>query len=261
MKISLIWGPLCLAAAFGIVGCASQAEDDSYVGWQCSGGKRSDNWTCEQQEVKDGKPVSPAVESEKVDVVISTEVNDIELEPMPKPKQAKLIYVGIPRQQWRESLPTLTAEPVISDGEEQDTLRRPRRLPERQPDPVSLSATAPVKQAPMTGEQKEPLSSEANPQQAAVTESNRGFTLQLGAFRTQVQLQAFILDHQLKALPSRQFETHRNDEVWHVITWGQFNTPAEAEQAWAKEALNYPNVQPWVRPLNTLKDAVLALDS
>ena len=43
------------------------------------------------------------------------------------------------------------------------------------------------------------------------------------------------------------FKTKSDDQVWHLLTWGEFETPVEALQAWEQQAVNYPKVEPLVR--------------
>ncbi len=256
---------LLLITALGLSSCsANKGKDDTYVDWRCSGNKRSDNWSCQPLEIKNGQPVNSGQlvnnsqlvndSGEKTSVVSATAkaATPAKADATETPKA---VYVQVPRHQWRTQLPTLTAEPVIPDNiEGVGHLRKPRSLPVRQPAPVSLDSgerLRPKRNDP--AHVVETAQEEKNNDAVQLLAPEPGFTVQLGAFKTENQLQQFIRDNRLETLQFNHVTTHKDDAVWHLVTWGHFGTPAEARQAWSQREERYPKVESWVRPLGSLQ--------
>ncbi|MBQ0711494.1 MAG: SPOR domain-containing protein [Porticoccus sp.] len=237
------------------LGCATTQDEDSYIGWHCSGDKRSDDWTCEQRKVKNGQVVDEPIQDTKT----ASAVDDNR-----EPEKAELVYAGIPNQSWRKQLPTLTNAKVMTGtpGERRSNLKA---LPPRQPEPVSSVVAYPLasdsdsitvsEPAPRDTATVVPINEPAIDQGQVAPSSLPGFTLQLGAFKTKEQLQSFIGDNRLENLSVSHVQISSEQDIWHVLTWGEFETPAKALQAWDQQVANYPNVAPWVRPLSTLQTA------
>ncbi|MEH6466159.1 MAG: SPOR domain-containing protein [Porticoccus sp.] len=246
-----------LIAISSTLGCATNDEADSYIGWHCSGDKRSDDWTCEQRMVKNGQVVDEPIKGAEGASTASSKDSR-------EPEQAELVYAGIPSQSWRKQLPTLTNADVTPSvpGKRASNLRA---LPPRQSEPVSSVVAYPlandsdsitVSEPAQTDTATVTLISESvtDPGQVAPS-SLSGYTLQLGAFKTKEQLQRFISDNSLDNLPVSRIQILFEQDIWHVLTWGKFQTPAEALQAWGQQVADYPKVEPWVRPLSTLQTA------
>lgn len=238
-----------------MLGCATNDEEDSYIGWHCSGDKRSDDWTCEQRRVKNGQVVDEPIQDTKT----ASAVDDNR-----EQEKAELVYAGIPNQSWRKQLPTLTNARVMTGipGKHPNNLKA---LPPRQPEPVSSVVAYPLASDSDSITVSEPVQTdtatvapinEPVTDQSQVTPSSlSGFTLQLGAFKTREQLQSFISDNSLENLSVSHAQISSDQDIWHVLTWGEFETPAKALHAWDQQEANYPKVEPWVRPLSTLQTA------
>lgn len=237
------------------LGCATNDDEDSYIGWHCTGDKRSDDWTCEQRRVKNGQVVDEPIQDTKT---ASAADDNRELE------KAELVYAGIPNQSWRKQLPTLTNARVMTGvlGKHPNNLKA---LPPRQPEPVSSVVAYPLasnSDSITVGESVQvdtatvaPINEPVADQSQVTPSSLSGFTLQLGAFKTKEQLQSFISDNSLENLSVSHVQISSDQDTWHVLTWGEFETPAKALQAWDQRGANYPKVEPWVRPLSTLQTA------
>ena len=239
-------------------GCATNEEEGSYIGWYCSGDKRSDDWTCQQRTIKDGLPVDDSIAKTKaISAPSSQEGVD--------PEKEDLVVAGFPSQKWRQQLPTLTNTAVAIDVPGSESRRSNlKKLPPRQPEPVSRVSAYPVSansEMHAIGEVVEENTETAIVASDKLLESDRampsspsGFTVQLGAFRTESQLKSFIGENHLEDLSVSHVQTKSDDQVWHLLTWGEFETPVEALQAWEQQAVNYPKVEPWVRPLLSRQD-------
>lgn len=244
---------LGLMAAAGLLlsACSSQdGDDDSYVGWVCSGARNSDNWTCEMGEVRAGQPVVP-----KAPVKTTAAAS-----PPSDQKQSAAVteIAGFPSQEWRSQLPSLTSEPVLSQTGDSSTPEPIKKLPPRVAEPLAKarpelknSSRPPVEQ-PLVQAVTEP----AQPLHAVdVAGAGSGYTLQLGAFSDEPQLQAFIASHKLGDLHVRTVRAFSKQQYWQVLTWGKFTSPEEARSAWNAIAERYPGVEPWVRPVSSLDSA------
>jgi septal ring-binding cell division protein DamX len=245
-----------LIAISSTLGCATN-EEDSYIGWHCSGDQRSDDWTCEQQMVKNGQVVDEPINDAEGDLTASSKDTR-------EPEQAEPVYTVIPHQTWRKKLPTLTNADVSPSvpGKRASNLRA---MPPRQSEPVSSVVAYPLANDSDSITVSEPEKSEAAtvaPISEPVTDSSQaassspsGFTLQLGAFKTKEQLESFIGDNSLDRLSVSRTQILFEEDVWHVITWGRFQTHTEALKAWNNQGADFPKVKPWARPLSTLKAA------
>ncbi len=234
------------------LGCATNDEEDSYIGWHCSGDKRNNDWTCEQRRVKNGQIVDEPIQDTKT----ASAVDDNR-----ESEKTELVYAGIPNQSWRKQLPTLTNAKVMTGipGERQNNLKA---LPPRQPEPVSSVVAYPLTSGSDSITASEsaqtdtatvvPISDPVTDQGQVTPSTLSGFTLQLGAFKTKEQLQSFISDNSLESLSVSHIQISSDQDIWHVLTWGEFETPAEALQAWDQQVVNYPKIEPWVRPLGSL---------
>jgi len=250
--IKLLGNGFLLLAMLCTLGCATTQDEDSYIGWHCSGDKRSDDWTCEQRKVKNGQVVDEPIQDTKT----ASAVDDNR-----EPEKAELVYAGIPNQSWRKQLPTLTNARVMTGvpGKHRNNLKA---LPPRQPEPVSSVVAYPlasdsdsitVSESAQIDTATVAAINEPVTEQDQVTPSSlSGFTLQLGAFKTKEQLQSFISDNSLKNLSVSHVQISSDQAIWHVLTWGEFETPAEALQAWGQHVVNYPKIEPWARPLSSL---------
>jgi septal ring-binding cell division protein DamX len=246
------------------LGCTTTQDDNAYIGWHCSGDKRSDDWACEQRKVKNGQATDGSIQQIKTASAVGENG---------EPKKGKFVYAGIPNQSWRKQLPTLTNAQVMTGipGKRPSNLKA---LPPRQSEPVSSAVVAyplasdsdsitvgesaptdeatvaPIPVAPVT---VTPINDPVIDQGPVTPSPLPGFTLQLVAFKTQEQLQSFISDNRLDKLSVSQAEVLSGGGTWHVLTWGEFETRAKALQAWEQQGVNYPKIEPWARSLSTLK--------
>lgn len=250
---------LLLITALGLSSCsANKGKDDTYVDWRCSGSKRSDNWSCQPLEIKNGQPVNNGQlvnnSGEKTNVASAT-AKAATPATAGATETPKAVYVQVSRHQWRTQLPTLTVEPVIPDNiESAGRPRKPRSLPVRQPDPVSLDRDERLRPSNDPAHVVETAQEEKTNDAVQLLAPEPGFTVQLGAFKSENQLQQFIRDNRLETLQFNHFTMHKDDVVWHLVTWGQFGTPAEARQAWSQREERYPKVESWIRPLGSLQN-------
>ncbi len=245
---------LLLMTTLGLSGCSvNKGHDDTYVDWHCSGSKRSDHWSCQPLEIKNGEPVKNSVEEAKVIAAADKASASAKAGTTETPK---VVYVQVSRHEWRTQLPSLTAAPVIPDNiEGADRLRKPRSLPVRQPDTVLFDrGEAPRPKLNGSALIVEKAREEKANDAVQLLAPELGFTVQLGAFKTENQLQQFIRDNRLETLQFSHFTTRKDDVVWHLVTWGRFGTPAEARQAWNQRADSYPKVESWIRPLGSLQN-------
>lgn len=243
------------------LGCVTTQDEDSYIGWHCSGDKRSDDWTCEQRRVKNGQVVDEPIQDTKT----ASAVDDNR-----EPEKAELVYAGIPNQSWRKQLPTLTNARVMTGipGKHPNNLKA---LPPRQPEPVSSVVAYPLasdsdsiavsESAQTDTATVAPINEPVTDQSQVTPSSLSGFTLQLGAFKTSEQLQSFISDNSLENLSVSHVQLSSDQDIWHVLTWGEFETPAKALHAWDQQEANYPKIEPWVRPLSSLHGGGAPQDS
>ncbi|TNE75923.1 MAG: hypothetical protein EP334_09410 [Gammaproteobacteria bacterium] len=234
-----------------LVACASQNDqDDSYVGWVCNGPRNSDEWSCEMREVKDGQSVVRQVSKREGAEAPS------DSEPGRDPRME---VAGLPSQDWRQQLPSLTSEPVIPPGDSVVQTARPRALSPRVAEPMPIGVPAPQQGGPVDAGHPvvvQVLADTAEPLRAEdVSGARSGYTLQLGAFADVSQLRAFISSHQLNDLAVREFQTVSQQQHWQVLTWGEFESPEEARRAWQQVSERYPGIEPWVRSMSSLDNA------
>lgn len=233
-----------------LVACASQQEEDSYMSWVCSGQKNSANWSCEMREFRNGQMVAVAqpVEEKAASVAAQTE----------QPAAPIMEVAGFPSQQWRQQLPSLTNEPVLAPGESASDIRVNKTSPPRvaEPIPAAWQTTAKPTSSAVDQPVVHTVADDSQPIRASdVTGARSGYTMQLGAFSDEPQLQAFVVAHSLGNLPVRQFRSLSKDRYWQVLTWGEFDSPDEARKAWNAIAKQYPGVEPWVRAVSSLDNA------
>lgn len=232
--------------------CASQdSNDDSYVGWVCDGARNSDNWSCEMQEIRDGQPVLSQAPVKKAAPAAASPDESKEL-------SATKEVAGFPSQDWRKQLPDMTSDPVIPETKNGAIPKTSQKLPPRVAEPFSLGRSERAKNSASSIEQPQvhTISEPAQPLNASdLAGARSGYTLQLGAFADEPQLQAFIVSHQLGGLPVKQFRAFSKQQYWQVLTWGEFNSPEEARGAWQAVSEHYPGVEPWVRSLSSIDSA------
>ncbi|TNF06284.1 MAG: hypothetical protein EP323_05275 [Gammaproteobacteria bacterium] len=232
--------------------CASQdSSDDNYVGWVCNGARNSDNWSCEMQEIRDGQPAVSHAPVKKVAPAAAPPDESKEL-------SAKTEVAGFPSQDWRKQLPDMTSDPVIPAEKSGVIPKTSQKLPARVAEPLTLGRTDRPKSNISTIEQPQvhAISEPSQPLNASdLAGARSGYTLQLGAFVDEPQLQAFIVSHQLGGLPVKQIRAFSKQQYWQVLTWGEFNSPEEARGAWQAVSERYPGIEPWVRSLSSIDSA------
>lgn len=233
-----------------LAACASQQEDDSYTSWVCTGQKNSANWSCEMREFRDGQmvAVAPPVQEKAAPAVAQKE----------QPSDPIMEVAGFPSQQWRQQLPSLTNEPVLAPGENASEIKVNKARPPRvaEPIPTAWQTTAKPTSSAVDQPVVHTIADDSQPIRASdVTGARSGYTMQLGAFSDEPQLQAFVAAHSLANLPVRQFRSFSKEKYWQVLTWGEFESPDEARNAWNAIAKQYPGVEPWVRAVSSLDNA------
>ena len=241
---------ICIVLCSGMLfACSSQDRDDSYVGWVCDGPRNSDDWSCEMREISDGQSVVGKLSEDREADQGDREQSDT---------GRKTAVVGLPKQDWRKQLPSLTSEPAETGDSD-----RPRRIRSKAPrvaEPLSEGwpelqgeEPEPSDEQPVVvqtvDEPVQPLQSED------VSGARSGYTMQLGAFADKTQLDAFVATHHLSNLPVRNYQTFSREKHWQVLTWGEFDSPEAAREAWQRISEQYPDVAPWVRSVSSLDNA------
>lgn len=258
---------LCGFIAIGVLiaGCAgsgAKEEQYDYIGWVCDGARQSDDWSCEMREIKDGRAVARSAVTAASDATPA--VAQDTSRPSGQDQQHNLQIVTPPKQSWRNQLPGLNSEPVISDAEalspaERKLKSRPPRTPE--PVPSTVIKKTPPSPPPPQGVPV-PQSSVSEPVAYAmggsagsglsVDTEKAGYTLQLAAFEDTDQLNAFIERHRLGDLAVQQFQAYSQKRQCQLLVWGAFESPVEAREAWRAIARQYPGIDPWVRSMSSL---------
>ncbi len=272
-------------ALFQLSGCSGAGNQQTYIGWQCSGQKNSDNWRCEQREIHHGvatRVVAAGAGQQPGDAASDNSERAVAEPTIARRDPTVVIFEnGVRPKDWREQLPGLSAAEAA-----QPTTRKPaaairkdqRATPEPEPaypnwadeandkgvgDPadsggapqdagqegsVTVATTAAVPPA---------LSRTDVPSTPpAASPSHGGYTVQLGAFGNAAQLNAFVEERNLTGLAYRQgIATAASGRTLRVLLWGQFDTAAEATAAWQRETRHYPAVNDyWVRPLAAIAE-------
>lgn len=267
---------------FMLSGCAGDGSEQAYIGWQCSGQKNSDNWRCEQREIRNGVAAGVVASSadQKLGDAVPNTTERTKAEPDIATRAATVVIFenGVRPKNWREQLPGLSAAeataataapaPKYRAASEQDK----RVTPEPEPayanwaDQANEKSVAnPVKDSAQNGAGQDssarfastaelapvPSSTDATSAPPVASQSRRGYTVQLGAFATAAQLAEFVEQRNLAGLAYRQgVATAASGRTLRVLLWGQFDTAAEASAAWQLETRHYPTVNDyWVRPL------------
>jgi DamX protein len=81
------------------------------------------------------------------------------------------------------------------------------------------------------------------------------FTVQLVSFSTQDRLVAY-LGEQRRAELFAWYPVERGGKRLYVVTWGQFGTKAEAEAAAKALPAETGKVEPWIRPMRLVQEAI-----
>lgn len=79
-------------------------------------------------------------------------------------------------------------------------------------------------------------------------ESPGRYTVQIGAFRSEVDARTYLAEHQLDTLPVVLSRRRSGGRDYRVLTFGQFATVRQAVAAWQRVAAGR-NLDFWVRPL------------
>lgn len=272
---------------FMVSGCAGDGHQQAYIGWQCSGQKNSDNWRCEQREIRNGVAAGVVASSadQKLGDAAPNNTERAKAEPDIATRAATMVVFenGVRPKNWREQLPGLSAAetseataapaPKSRAASERDK----RVTPEPEPAYANWADQAneksvgnPVKdgaqdsagqdnsaRTPSTVELAPVLSStDVTSAPPAASRARRSYTVQLGAFGNATQLTEFVEQHNLAGLAYRQgVATAVSGRALRVLLWGQFDTATEATAAWQREARNYPAVNDyWVRPLAAVRE-------
>ncbi len=236
-----------------LVACAAQSTpDEPYVGWVCDGPRNSDNWSCVMQGDNGAEAVAVAsagrgnTNAAQAQVSTPTKVTQV---------------AGLPSQDWREQLPSMTAAPPLQDGS-RATVKATAKLSSRVAEPVSEAWPELEKNSRQAPSQPVVVQAIAEPMQPVrgidVSGARSGYTLQLGAFVDSDQLQSFISSHKLADLPVHRSQTYSRKQLWQVLTWGEFASPEEARSAWHEISERYPGIEPWVRSVSSLDNAAQA---
>ncbi len=258
---------------FQLSGCAGDGSQQTYIGWQCSGQKNSDNWRCEQREIRNGVATRVVVDNAERQsgnaVSNNAERGGVEAESARRAPTVVIFENGVRPKDWREQLPGLsTAEVAVPIARKPGTpsQREQRVTPEPEPafaswadqaggkshgDPVNDSAVA---EGAGQADSAEAVSMAAAP--TAASRSRRGYAVQLGAFANAAQLAEFVAQRNLAALDYWQgVATAASGRTLRVLLWGQFDTAAEANAAWQQQTRKYPAVDDyWVRSLAAVRE-------
>ena len=229
-----------------LVACAAQDnQDEPYVGWVCDGPRNSDSWSCVMQG-DNGAEIVATKQSQKPAAGAAS-----------APSKTSEV-AGLPSQDWRKQLPSLTSNPPTQDTS-RPQLKPSAKLSPRVAEPVSEAWPELEKNSRHTMLQPVVVQAMTEPTQPVkgvdISGARSGYTLQLGAFADSDQLQSFISSHKLADLPVHQSQTYSRQQLWQVLTWGEFESPEEARNAWHKIAERYPGIEPWVRSVSSLDNA------
>ncbi|TNE91887.1 SPOR domain-containing protein [Porticoccus sp.] len=233
-----------------LVACASQSPpDEPYVGWVCDGPRNSDNWSCVMQG-ENGDEAIAATPASSTDSAVEPE----QVSTSVKATQV----VGLPSRDWREQLPSMTATPLHQEGARPTVKPTAKRSP-RVAKPVSEVWSEPEKHSPSQPVVVKAMAEPLQPVKGIdVSGARSGYTLQLGAFADNDQLQSFLSSHKLADLPVHRSQTYSRKQLWQVLTWGEFASPEEARSAWRKISERYPGIEPWVRSVSSLDNTAQA---
>ncbi len=265
---------------FQLSGCAGDGNQQAYVGWQCSGQKNSDNWRCEQREIRNGVATRAVVDNtdQPSSEAAANNAEHINATPKIEARAATVVIFenGVRQKNWREQLPGLSAVEAAVQAKQAPgaPARRDNRVtPEPEPAFASWADQAgdksrggPADNGAVEGGSDQADSAKvvsaaavapalSSPDSAAAppaaSRSRRGYTVQLGAFGNAAQLAEFVEQRNLAGLDYWQgVATAASGRNLRVLLWGQFDTAAEATAAWQQETRKYPAVDDyWVRSL------------
>lgn len=82
-----------------------------------------------------------------------------------------------------------------------------------------------------------------------------GYTVQLMASSDLSSVQRFIQENGLEQ-KAKYFTARFHGKSWYMLTFGQYNTRKAAETAAHRLAAEFPQVQPWIKPLDLIKKKI-----
>jgi len=79
------------------------------------------------------------------------------------------------------------------------------------------------------------------------------YTIQIGALAGETKRDNFVQENNLQDVALDFYESIKDGRTWWVLTYGEFSTINEANQASTELAQKYGLVNTWIRPLNDLR--------
>ena len=83
--------------------------------------------------------------------------------------------------------------------------------------------------------------------------------IQLVALRSEADLEAFVIDHGLPPMSGALVE--KNGERWFVLLAGVYEDLDTAQRALASLPENLKAMNPWLRPIASLREAMLRAEN
>ena len=258
-------------------------QDDSYISWKCDGNKQADNWECRLQRMRDGRYVGPVEQvtaslDETSVVVTGSDANGIKESVQGQAKVSPEVPVDngltmtgqtvaahppepLPQtlqrdSNWRKQLPGMDNSLVVTDSS-QPAKPAVNRVNRRNSPRTPESAFPDIRAESGKSVVYEPKDSV--PQKAMAPQSkppvDRGFTIQLCAFLDASGVQRFLDQQGLYADPFNAYTVESGGRQWHVLTWGQFETYADAEISWHERMPHVDVDEVWIRSFKSLQNA------